>query len=67
MTQTKFWAGYIQLTLFDDNSSNALPNGNNASYDKLSGFKTSKNSMIVANGLDASIDNDGNLNSGKKR
>lgn len=47
----------------NDNTSNALPNGNNPLYDKLSGFKTSKNSMIVANGLDASIDNDGNLNS----
>lgn len=45
----------------NDNASNANPLGGNAQYDKLSGFKTSKNSMIVANGLDASIDSEGNL------
>lgn len=45
----------------NDNSSNANPLGGLASYDKLSGFKTTKNNIVVANGQDAQIDTDGNL------
>tara|TARA_R110001632_G_scaffold140060_1_gene255924 strand:+ start:31590 stop:34892 length:3303 start_codon:yes stop_codon:yes gene_type:complete len=45
----------------NDNSSNGNPLGGNAAYDKLSGFKTSKNSLIIANGQDATIDANGNL------
>jgi PKD repeat protein len=45
----------------NDNSSNGDPLNGNASYDKLSGFKTTKNNMVVANGNDASIDASGNL------
>ena len=40
----------------NDNSSNANPLGGLASYDKLSGFKTTKNNIVVANGQDAQID-----------
>ncbi|MEZ5198640.1 MAG: S8 family serine peptidase [Bacteroidales bacterium] len=45
----------------NDNSSNGDPLDGNSSYDKLSGFKTSKNNMVVANGDDANIDANGNL------
>ena len=45
----------------EDNTSNGDPLGGNAAYDKLSGFKTSKNSLIIANGQDATIDVNGNL------
>ena len=45
----------------NDNSSNGNPLEGNSSYDKLSSFKTSKNSMVVANGQDANIDASGNL------
>ncbi len=47
----------------NDNSSNAAPLNGNSSYDKLSGHATAKNNMVVANGQDASIDTNGNLNS----
>jgi len=43
----------------NDNSSNASPLNGNSSYDKLSGTSTSKNTMVVANGQDANINNDG--------
>ena len=45
-----------------DEISNSDPLGGNAAYDKLSFDKTSKNSLVVANGLDASINVDGTLN-----
>ncbi len=45
----------------NDNSSNGNPLDGNSSYDKLSGFKTSKNNIVVANGQDANIDSNGNL------
>ena len=45
----------------NDNSSNGDPLNGNSSYDKLSGFKTSKNNIVVANGNDASIDANGNF------
>jgi len=41
---------------------NATPLEGNAVYDKLSGNKTSKNNMVVANGQDANIAADGSLN-----
>ena len=45
----------------NDNSSNGDPLDGNSSYDKLSGFKTTKNNMVVANGQDANIDANGDL------
>jgi hypothetical protein len=45
----------------NDNTSNANPLEGNGFYDKLSGFKTTKNNIVVANGQDAQIDSDGNL------
>ncbi len=45
----------------NDNTSNGDPLDGNSSYDKLSGFKTSKNNIVVANGNDANIDANGNL------
>lgn len=45
----------------NDNTSNSQPNQGAATYDKLTRRQTSKNSMVVANGQDASIDSDGNL------
>lgn len=47
----------------NDNSSNASPLNGNSSYDKLTGHSTSKNNMVVANGQDANVNNDGTLNS----
>tara|TARA_R110000850_G_scaffold25797_2_gene74174 strand:- start:147 stop:4256 length:4110 start_codon:yes stop_codon:yes gene_type:complete len=44
-----------------DNTSNAFPLQGNPGYDKLSGMKTSKNAMIVANAQDATVDSNGNL------
>ncbi len=45
----------------NDNSSNGAPLNGNSTYDKLSGHSTSKNNLVVANGLDANIDGSGNL------
>ena len=45
----------------NDGSSNATPLEGNNAFDKLSGFKTSKNSLIIANGQDATINADGTL------
>ncbi|MCH2216795.1 MAG: S8 family serine peptidase [Flavobacteriales bacterium] len=45
----------------NDNSSNDDPLDGNPFFDKLSGFQTSKNNIVVANALDASIDTDGSL------
>lgn len=46
----------------NNNTANAQPLNNQPFFDKLSGFKTSKNSMIVANAQDPSIDDsDGSL------
>lgn len=45
----------------NDNTSNSDPIGGNGLYDKLTYRQTSKNSIVVANGRDASIDSDGNL------
>jgi len=42
---------------------NANPLGGNTAYDKLSGNKTAKNNMVVANGQDANIAANGSLNS----
>lgn len=47
----------------NDNSANEAPLEGNGSYDKLTGDKVSKNSLIVANGQDALINADGTLNS----
>lgn len=45
------------------NNENGAPLGGNSAYDKLSGNKTSKNNMVVANGQDANIAGDGSLTS----
>ncbi|MGB0973819.1 MAG: S8 family serine peptidase, partial [Flavobacteriaceae bacterium] len=45
------------------NNENGAPLNFNSSYDKLSGNKTSKNNMVVANGQDANIAANGSLNS----
>ena len=45
----------------NDNASNGAPLNGQTGYDKLSGFKTSKNSLIIANARDPQIDADGNL------
>ncbi|RFN59839.1 S8 family serine peptidase [Marixanthomonas ophiurae] len=45
----------------NDNSSNGAPLDGEADYDKLSGTSTSKNNLAVANGLDATIDGNGNV------
>jgi len=45
----------------DDNNSNGDPLDDNENYDKLSGRSVCKNNLVVANGRDANIDNDGNL------
>ncbi len=45
----------------NNNSANAVPLDGNSLYDKLNGIQTSKNSIVVANAQDASIDSDGNL------
>lgn len=45
----------------NNNGANGDPLSGNGLYDKLSGFKTSKNNIVVANAQDASIDADGNL------
>ncbi|MFK7954411.1 MAG: S8 family serine peptidase [Ekhidna sp.] len=47
----------------NDNSANTSPLGGNSSYDKLTGHSTSKNNMVVANGQDANVNNDGSFNS----
>jgi subtilisin family serine protease len=47
----------------NDDSANLSPLEGNSSYDKLTGDKVSKNGMVVANGLDAIINEDGTLNS----
>lgn len=45
----------------NDNTSNANPLDNAGSFDKLSGFKTTKNNIVVANGQVAQIDANGDL------
>lgn len=47
----------------NQNSENGTPLGGNSSYDKLSGNKTAKNNMVVANGQDANIGANGVLTS----
>ncbi|MEQ8903956.1 GEVED domain-containing protein [Ekhidna sp.] len=47
----------------NDNSSNGNPLAGQSSYDKLTGHSTSKNNMVVANGQDANVNNDGSFNS----
>lgn len=47
----------------NDNSSNGNPLAGQSSYDKLTGHSTSKNNMVVANGQDANVNNDGTFNS----
>ncbi|QNM85008.1 S8 family serine peptidase [Polaribacter pectinis] len=44
-----------------NNSANAEPLEGNSSFDKINTNKTSKNSMVVANGQDATINADGTL------
>lgn len=43
------------------NNENGAPLGGNTAYDKLSGNKTAKNNMVVANGYDANINASGTL------
>ncbi|WP_405610519.1 S8 family serine peptidase [Polaribacter sp. Asnod1-A03] len=45
----------------DNSTANADPLGGNNLFDKLNGDKTSKNTLVVANGEDASINADGSL------
>lgn len=45
----------------NDNSSNASPLNGASAFDKLTGHSTSKNNMVVANGQDANVANDGTL------
>lgn len=47
----------------NDNSSNGSPLAGASSFDKLSGHSTAKNNMVVANGQDANVNNDGSFNS----
>ncbi len=47
----------------NDNSANSNPLDGNSSFDKLTGHSTSKNNMVVANGQDANVNNDGSFNS----
>ncbi|SNT36744.1 Por secretion system C-terminal sorting domain-containing protein [Ekhidna lutea] len=47
----------------NDNSSNGNPLAGQSAYDKLTGHSTSKNNMVVANGQDANVNNDGTFNS----
>ena len=47
----------------NQNSENGAPLGGNSAYDKLSGNKTAKNNMVVANGQDANIGANGVLTS----
>lgn len=47
----------------NDNSSNGSPLNGASSYDKLTGTSTTKNNMVVANGQDANVNNDGSFNS----
>lgn len=47
----------------NDDASNSDPLEGNSAYDKLSFDKTSKNSLVIANGQDATINIDGTLNS----
>ncbi len=47
----------------NDNSANSSPLGGNSAYDKLTGHSTSKNNLVVANGQDANVNNDGSFNS----
>jgi subtilisin-like proprotein convertase family protein len=46
-----------------DNSANLEPLEGNAPYDKLTGIATSKNNLVIANGTDAIINEDGSLDS----
>ncbi len=45
----------------NQDAENGVPLGGNPLYDKLSGNKTAKNNMVVANGQDANIAADGSL------
>lgn len=45
----------------NENTANGDPLDNEPGYDKLSGMKTSKNSMVVANGRDPQIGSEGEL------
>jgi subtilisin-like proprotein convertase family protein len=47
----------------NDDSANLEPLEGNAPYDKLTGIATSKNNLVVANGNDAIINEDGSLSS----
>ncbi|WP_425392145.1 S8 family serine peptidase [Ekhidna sp.] len=47
----------------NDNSSNGNPLAGQSSFDKLTGHSTAKNNMVVANGQDANVNNDGSFNS----
>ncbi len=51
----------------EDDVSNGDPLDNESAYDKLSGIATCKNNLVVANGEDADIDDDGNLISVNRR
>lgn len=47
----------------NDNTANSSPLNGSSSFDKLTGHSTSKNNMVVANGQDANVNNDGSFNS----
>lgn len=44
-----------------DNTSNGAPLDGYSNYDKLSAFKTSKNSLVIANAQDATVNEQGDL------
>ncbi len=56
---------YLMVVAAGNDGNNNTTNGNpldgNSSYDKLSSHGVSKNSMVVANGIDANINLDGSL------
>ena len=47
----------------NDDTVNLDPLSGENSYDKLTGHSTSKNNLVIANGIDADINEDGTLSS----
>ena len=45
----------------DDNTANSSPLEGNSLFDKLTGFSTAKNNLVVANAQDVSVDANGNI------
>ncbi|WP_245539778.1 S8 family serine peptidase [Psychroflexus tropicus] len=61
-----FNAPYYLMVVAAGNDGNSNFNGspldpNNPQFDKLTGHSTAKNNLVVANGRDANVDEDGNL------